>query len=317
MQPARILILGGTGFVGHMLCEALTTAFGSGGTRLRVPTRKLRHAREIQMLPLVDVIEADVHDDATLDTLVAGCDVVVNLIAILHGSAAQFDHVHVQLPRRIAAACSRQGVKRLVHVSALGVGPDAPSNYLRSKTAGEAVLQQAGLALTVLRPSVVYGADDHFLNLFASLQAVAPFMPLAHADAQFQPVWVCDLAAALAACVQQPATAGHTYEICGPEVMTLADIVRAAGRWSGHPRPVLPIPDAAGQLQALLLEALPGEPMMSRDNLASMQVPNVATGKLPTLKDLGITPAAMASIAPEYLGGGRVHEALNRYRARH
>lgn len=296
----RILVLGGTGFVGRSVCERLAERSGSG--IVRVPTRRLQHANVVRTLPTVEVVQADVHDEAQLRRLVAGMDAVINLVAILHGSAAAFQHVHVALPRKLAAACRAEGVGRLVHVSALGVGADAPSNYLRSKTEGEAVLQAAGLDLSILRPSVIFGADDRFLNVFARLQAVAPVMPLAGADARFQPVWVEDVASAVVRCLDQPDTVGQVYECAGPEVFTLGDLVRLAGRCSNRERPVIPLPLAVGRLQATMMELLPGEPLMSRDNVASMSVANVATGALPGLQALGITPAALPPIAAIYLG---------------
>lgn len=313
----QVLILGGTGFVGRMLCETLVERHGSGGPRLLVPTRKFVHARSVQMLPLVDPVEADVHDDATLLRLVAGSDAVVNLVAILHGSEAAFERAHVTLPRRLAAACEQTGVRRLVHVSALGAAPDAPSHYLRSKARGEAVLRAAGLDLTLLRPSVLFGAQDKLLNMFAFLQRLFPVVPLAGAAARFQPVWVGDVAAAIAECLARPGTAGKTYELAGPEQMTLAELVRAAGAWSGNPRPVFALPDALGRLQALLMELAPGEPLMSRDNLASMQVPNVASGTLPGLAELGIAPTPLAAIAPGYLAPGQRCARLEPLRSHH
>ena len=298
-DPAqRVLVLGGTGFVGRSLCERLVRA----GWALRVPTRRLAHGQALQVLPTVELIEADVHDPATLQRLLAGCDAVVNLVAILHGSRPAFERAHLELPQKLAAACQATGVRRLVHVSALGVGPDAPSNYLRSKTAGETALRAAKLDLTLIRPSVIFGANDRFLNLFAQLQALAPVVPLAGADARFQPVWVEDVAEAIVQALARRDSIGQTYEAVGPEVCTLADLVRMAGRWSGHERPVIALPAAAGRLQAGLMSLLPGEPMMSADNLDSMAVPNVASGRLPGLQALGIEPAALAAVAPLYLG---------------
>jgi len=316
--PQRILVLGGSGFVGRAVCERLVERNGGGGGLLRVPTRRLRHAAAVRTLPTVEVVQADVHDEAQLRRLVAGMDAVIHLVAILHGSEAAFQHVHVALPRKLAAACRAEGVRRLVHVSALGVGPGAPSNYLRSKTEGEAVLQAAGLDVTILRPSVIFGADDRFLNVFARLQALAPVMPLAGADARFQPVWVEDVATAVVRCLDRPDTIGQVYECAGPDVFTLGDLVRLAGRCSGRERPVIPLPLAVGRLQAALMELLPGEPLMSRDNVASMTVPNVATGTLPGLGALDITPAALPPIAEIYLGPrqGRARYGMLRANAR-
>jgi uncharacterized protein YbjT (DUF2867 family) len=216
--------------------------------------------------------------------------------------------VHVQLPRRLAQACVAAGVKHLLHISALGVPDnpaDAPSHYLRSKAQGEQVLRGiAGqaLALTVLRPSVIFGAHDRFLNMFAAMQAVAPIVPLAGSHAQFQPVWVQDVAQAMATVLKQPSLQGRTYECAGPDVLTLVDLVRLAGQSSGHARPVLPMPDWVGRLQAAILSCLPGEPLMSSDNLDSMQVPNIATHQLPGLAALGVMPASVHAVAPSYLG---------------
>ena len=311
----KVLLLGGTGFVGQAVCERLVAR--DSAMRLTVPTRRMAHARAVQFLPTVDPVECNVHDDAQLARLVAGHDAVVNLIAILHGSAVEFDKVHVQLPRRLAEACRAAGVHRVVHVSALGAAADAPSNYLRSKAAGEAALQAAGLALSILRPSVIFGAGDRFLNLFAALQSVAPVMPLSGVDARFQPVWVQDVAEALLRCLERPETIGQTYECAGPQVYTLRELVQLAGRLCGHERTVLPLPESAGRMQAGLMEMLPGTPLMSRDNLLSMRVPNVATGQWPGLEALGIHAASLQAVAPGYLSPGRGIARFNRWRALH
>ncbi|MBT9599217.1 MAG: complex I NDUFA9 subunit family protein [Vitreoscilla sp.] len=314
---AHWLVLGGTGFVGRALCEALSRPEHADGPRLLVPSRRPAHGQLLRMLPRVDLIETDVHDDAALAGLVAGADAVVNLVAILHGSEAAFERVHVALPRRLAAACRAAGVRRVVHVSAIGATPDAPSRYLRSKARGEAVLREAGLDLTVLRPSVIFGASDRLLNLFASLQRFAPVVPLAGASARFQPVWVGDVAEALARCLEQPGTVGRTFECTGPEEMTLADLVRAAGRYAGHERPVVPLPDALARLQARLMEWAPGEPLMSRDNLDSMRMPNIATPGVPGLPALGITASPLSAVAPGYLAPGQRCGRLDAARAVH
>lgn len=312
-----VLVLGGSGFVGRALCEQLTRRLGAG-VRITVPTRRLPHAQAVQSLPGVTVVPADVWRD--LPALVAGHDAVVNLIAILQGSAAAFEQVHVELPRRIAAAMAMAGVRRLVHVSALGVAEHAPSRYLRSKAAGEAVLQVAtqtgGLELTLLRPSLVFGAGDRSVNLFAKLQALFPLVPLGGAGARLQPVWVQDLAGALVEVLRRRDTVGQTWEVAGPRVLTLAELVRLAGRISGHERPVLPLPHALATLQALAMECLPGEPLLSRDNLASLGVPNVASGHLPGLAELGITAASLEAVLPTYLAPGSGVARLDAWRAR-
>jgi len=312
----NILILGGTGFVGRSLCEALVERAGGAGGRIMVPSRRPQRASHLRTLPWVELIKADIHDQAILNDLVAQADAVVNLVAILHGSPSEFDQVHVTLPTQLSRACLAAGGKRLIHVSALGVTEhpeSAPSHYLRSKTKGELALRKAKhLDLTLLRPSVIFGEHDRFINLFAKLQAFLPVLALAGADSTFQPVWVRDVAAAIVYCLDHPETIGQTIECAGPEVMSLKEIVKWAGIWSGHPRPVLSLPLGVGVFQGLLMEMLPGEPLMSRDNVASMQVPNVASGRLPGLREIGLAPTAMGSVMPDILGH---HSGCDRFRA--
>lgn len=295
-----ILVLGGTGFVGGHLCQELARL----EYRVSVPTRSPVKAQAISSRPLFAPVHADVHDPPTLARLVPGHDAVVNLVAILHGSPAEFERTHVELVKKLARACVAAGVRRLVHVSALGASQHAPSMYQRSKAAGEAVLRASGLACTVLRPSVVFGEGDQFLNLFARLQKFLPVMPLAGAETLFQPVWVGDLVSAIVHCLRNDDTALRTYEICGPDTFTLRQLVQLAGRLSGHPRPVIALPPVLGRLQALMMELAPGPTLMSRDNLDSMEVDNVGTGILPGLEELGVTPHALEAIAPTYIRRG-------------
>ena len=315
MSHQRVLVLGGSGFVGRHVCEQLARL----GWHITVPTRRALNAASVQSLPGLTVIEASVHSEADLARLMPGHDAVVNLVAVLHGSEERFENVHVDLPGKIASAMKKAGVQRLVHVSALGADPQGPSMYQRSKARGETVLHNAGLDLTILRPSVIFGAEDKFLNLFADLQSVAPFMPLAGSGTRFQPVWVADVARAVAVCLQKPDTIGQTFELCGPDVLTLGELVKRAGQWAGvnqgRGRPVIGLPMWVGWLQAAAMELAPGEPLMSRDNLASMQVDNVATGKLPGLQALGISAASAAGVAPTYLGHRGPRSKLNRWRA--
>ena len=293
----NVLVLGGSGFVGGHVCEALNRA----GISMTVVTRRLP-ARSVQMLPKVTVVQADVHDPQALTALMPGHDAVINLVAILHGDRHAFDKVHVQLPRQIAHACVQTGVKRMLHVSALGADQHGPSLYQRSKAQGEAALQSEvvhGLQLTVLRPSVIFAQDDAFMQLFARLQSIAPVVPLAGADTRFQPVWVQDVAQALVYALNHRETIGRVYELAGPHIYTLKQLVEHAGAWAGHPRPVFGLPQPLAYLQALLMEMMPGAPLMSRDNLASMQVDNISDGKLPGLAELGvINPASIQSVFP-------------------
>ncbi len=316
MTAPRVLVLGGTGFVGRQVCEQLARL----GWQVTVPTRRAANAAGVQSLPGLTVIEASVHNPADLARLMAGHDVVVNLVAVLHGNEDRFEQVHVTLPGLIADAMHQAGVQRLVHVSALGADLQGPSMYQRSKARGETVLQGAGLQLTVLRPSVIFGAEDKFLNLFADLQAVVPFMPLAGSRTRFAPVWVGDVARAVVACLQKSDTIGQTYELCGPDVMTLGELVQRAGQWAGvnhgQGRPVIGLPMWVGWLQAAAMELAPGEPLMSRDNLASMKVDNIATGQMPGLSDLGIRAASAAGVAPSYLGHRGPRSRLNSWRSR-
>ena len=306
----KILILGGTGFVGRHLCEKLAELPG----RVTVVTRRRRNAQHLQMLPMVDIVETAGHDSSSLIPLLQDHDAVVNLVAILHGTEAAFEKAHVQLPLELVKACDAVGLRRIVHVSALGASASAPSMYLRSKARGEAVLLDAGLDVTVLRPSVIFGAEDKFLNTFASLQQVFPVIPLAGSQTRFQPVWVEDVAAALVRCLQDTATVGKIYEACGPEVFTLKQLVQLAGRYSGvnqgAGRPVFGLPDVLARLQARLMELAPGEPLMSRDNLDSMKVDNVASGRCPGLDALDIAPSALGAVAPFYLGAKGLRSGL-------
>jgi uncharacterized protein YbjT (DUF2867 family) len=302
----KILILGGTGFVGRHLCEKLA----EGDYRTTVLTRRRVNAKHLQMLPMVDVIEGSAYDAATLTPLLAEHEAVVNLVAILHGNEAAFNKAHVELPQTLVKACVAAGHRRIVHISSLGADINAPSMYQRSKARGEAVLLGSGLDVSVLRPSVIFGAEDKFLNTFAALQKVFPFIPLAGSTAKFQPVWVEDVATALVKCIEDKSTIGQTYEACGPEVFTLKQLVQLAGQYSGHEKPVIGLLDALARIQARLMELAPGEPIMSRDNLDAMKVDNISGGQLPGLAALGITPSALSAVVPFYLGGQGLRSGL-------
>ena len=310
----KILILGGTGFVGRHLCEKLQEL----SCRATVVTRRRSSAQHLQMLPLVDIAEIAGLNATALIPLLQEHDAVVNLVAILHGNEDAFEKAHVQLPLELVRACEAAGQRRIIHISALGASLDAPSMYQRSKARGEAVLMDSGLDVTLLRPSVIFGAEDRFLNTFATLQQIFPVIPLAGSQARFQPVWVQDVAEALAICLQDKSTIGQTYEACGPEVFTLKELVQLAGQYSGanggRSRPVIGLPNFLARIQARVMELAPGEPLMSRDNLDSMKADNIASGRLPGLQALGITPSALSAIAPFYLGARGLRSGLTAIR---
>jgi len=239
----------------------------------------------------------------------------VNLCGILHESGRQtFEAVHAELPNKIVGACRAAGVGQLVHVSAIGASEAAPSAYLRSKAHGENAIRESAASLpwTILRPSVIFGEGDRFLNTFARLLATFPFLPLAGASARFQPVWVEDVARAVVAVLGNTPSFGRTYELCGPRVYSLEELVAYVGEVTGHSRPVIPLPGWAGAMQALVLEHLPGK-MMTRDNLKSMSVDNVGSGPFP---DLGFRPAPLEAIAPQYLAGRGTRSRYNLFRYR-
>ena len=299
VTPQNILIIGGSGFLGSQLAWQLT----KDGHFLRLPTRRRERVKHLLTLPTSEVIEANVHDPTQLEALVAGQDAIISMVGILRGGTghpygAGFARAHVELPRKIAAVAQAAGVRRVIHVSALKAAADAPSGYLRSKAAGEKVLQEAGLDLTIFRPSVIFGPGDQFLNVFASLLKALPFLPLACPNARFQPIWVEDVAACIASSLTQPGSIGQTYELCGPSRYTLRHLVNYVGKVIGERRPILALTDRLSYLQALAAEFVPGAPM-TRDNYYSMQLPNVCeTGcGLP----FGRTSTAMEVIAPAYL----------------
>lgn len=313
----NILLIGGSGFLGGHVARRLAAQ----GHCLTVPTRHRERARHLIVLPTVEVVETDVHDDARLAELVAGQDAVINLVGILHSRyglpyGPDFARAHVALPKKIAAACRAAGVRRVIHVSALNADVNGPSQYLRSKGEGEAALRApqeyffraaspallgaagGALDLTIFRPSVIFGPDDAFLNLFARLQRLAPVMPLGNPQARFQPVYVEDVARAIVASLDRSDAFGQAYCCCGPRVYTLAELVRYVGEQIGKPRPIIALPEALARIQAGLLELLPNPPM-SVDNLDSMDVDSVCPGG--DLLPFGMRPAALEAVAPEYL----------------
>jgi uncharacterized protein YbjT (DUF2867 family) len=313
MRHQAIAIIGGSGFIGSHLVNALVET----GKDVRIATRRRHNARHLTLLP-IDVIEADVFDPVDLARFVENADAVISLVGVLHSSRGnpygpEFAKAHVELPMKIAAACEGKGVHRLIHVSAIGADPKAPSMYLRSKGDGEKAVRQAALATTIFRPSVVFGPEDAFLNKFAFLQRVFPVIPLAMPDAKFQPVFVGDVAKAIVNTLDLDAASGRTYELGGPTVYTLEQLVKLCGDIIGHHARIIRLPEALARLQAMTFEMAPGEPIITRDNLDSMKVDSVLSG--PLAPELGIEPAGIETIAPVYLTGASMRSRFNTFRA--
>lgn len=301
MNPQHVVIVGGSGFIGSAIANRLCEA----GVRVLIPTRRRSRAGHVLLLPNVEVVEADVHDPAVLAGLFADADAVINTVGVLHSRPGtpfgpDFARAHVELPQKIVTACRTAGVSGLVHISALGASADGPSEYQRSKAAGELAVQAAGpdIAWTILRPSVVFGRGDSFLNLFAGLARSVPVLPLAGAGCRFQPVYVEEVAEVAWQSLIRPEAAGQTFELAGPTVYTLRQLVEYVSALVGKPRPVVPLPEGVAMLQARLMELAP-QPLMSRDNVRSMRVDNVAHGApLP----FGLQPTALEAVAPAWLG---------------
>jgi NADH dehydrogenase len=268
------------------------------------------------VLPNLDFRRVNVHDETALRREFSGSDVVINLVGILNESGFSgrgFQLAHAELARKVVAACVASQVPRLLHMSSFGAGPNAPSFYLQSKGLAEQHVRAApaALAWTIFRPSVIFGAHDSLLNRFAQLLPLSRgWIPLARAATRFAPVWVSDVAAAFERALIDPATIGHSFDLGGPETLTLKELVELAGKLSGTPAKAIALPDFIGRLQAAILDFVPGKPFSS-DNFRSLQLDNAPTTS--GLQALGITPISLSTIAPTYLGAARQDQ--NRYAA--
>jgi len=298
MKKLSICVLGGTGFIGHHLLFVLAR----DGHRLRVLTRRREAHRDLLVIPTLELVETDVHLVSELTHQFKGCDTVINLTGILNpsgGPHGDFKTVHADLPAKVAEACRFNGIRRLLHMSALQSSTAGPSEYQRTKGAGEqAVLNAPEMDVTVFKPSVVFGPRDNFFNQFARLLRLAPFMPLAGAEARFAPVFVGDVVEAFARCLRDRDSYGQAYELCGPRIYTLRELVRLSGRYSGHRRPVIGLGPGPARLLARAMEFLPTPPM-TRDNLASMSVDSVCHED--GLAALGIRATELETVVPAYL----------------
>jgi uncharacterized protein YbjT (DUF2867 family) len=300
-----VCVLGGTGFIGR----ALVARLAAEGHAVKVLTRDRTSHRDLLVMPSVRLVHADTHDPATLAREFRGCDVVVNLVGILnerrpgHG-IREFRRVHTELPMKVVAACKESGVRRYLHMS--GLKADAvhgPSHYLKTKGAAEdhirAECAAEGPEYVIFQPSVVFGPGDQFFNKFASILRIVPgVLPLACADSKFAPVYVGDVVEAFVRCLQRRDVAGRTYQLCGPDVVTLGDIVRTTARTLGLRRWVLPLPRAFARVQAAIMDYVPGKPF-STDNFLSATVDSVCDRD--GLAELGIERTAMRAVVPRYL----------------
>jgi len=317
MKFKNVLLIGGSGFIGASVANRL----GERGVRVTIPTRHRENARQLILLPMVNLVEANIHDPLELAALMQGQDAVINLVGILHDADSRlpygkgFAEAHVELPKKILAAMRQSGVHRLVHMSALKATVDGPSEYLRSKGEGEAAVVAAmgELDITVFRPSVVFGPGDAFLNMFAKLLRLFPVFPLGGGQARFQPVYIGDVADAFVASLTNPATFGQIYELCGPQVYTLRQLVEFVGELIGKPRPIIDLGDSGwAYLQAGLLWLLPNPPL-SPDNLRSMTVDSVTDGQH---NYPGWKPMSLEAMAPIYLTSLKPKLRLDGYRYR-
>jgi uncharacterized protein YbjT (DUF2867 family) len=293
----QVAVFGGAGFVGSSIVAKLN----DNGYQVKVITRRRESAKHLILLPNVQVIECNIANTYGLKDALKGCDAVINLIGILHESGKQtFEAMHHQLPRRLAQLCEELGIARLIHMSALQASNNAPSQYLRSKAAGEAALGEFSkkLDMTIFRPSVIFGRDDKFVNLFANLIQFSPVIPLAMPNAKFQPIWVEDVANAFVNALENTATYGKIYELGGPNIVTMRELLQKVMTILGKPRPIIGLSDKLSMMQAAMMEWLPIK-LMTRDNVRSMQIDNVCA--TPIAVELGITLNAMDVIVPDYL----------------
>lgn len=288
--------------MGRHLCAVLARR----RFHLRVLTRRRERSRHLLVFPTLELVETDIHYASRLNVHFRDCDAVINLVGILNegsGTSHRFDEAHNLLPAKVTEACQFNGIKRLLHMSALGVSPEGPSNYLKTKAAGEEAAHAAegdGTAVTSFRPSVIFGPDDDFFNRFASLLALSPFLfPLACPNSRMAPVYVEDVCRAFADSLHQKSTFGKRLELCGPRTYTLKALVEYSAKVAGLRRKVIGLNDKLSRLQALVLERLPGKPF-SYDNYLSLSKDSVCSSN--GFEQLGISPTAVEAIVPSYLG---------------
>ena len=314
MRPLSIAVLGGTGFLGTRLVARLIRE----GHRVTVLSRDREQHKHLLVLPGLTLENCDVHLQAQLAERLRGQEVVINLVGILNErgfGGAGFRRAHSDLAQTVLRAARSAGVTRLLQVSALKAAPDAPSHYLRSKGEAEKLIreQNAGLDWTILRPSVMFGPGDSFLNRFARLLASIPLIfPLARPNTRFQPVSVDDVVAALVVSLHGGATSRQTYELGGPHIYSLRDIVSLVAKLTQRRRLIIGLPNALARLQGLVMDFVPGRPFSS-DNYRSLKVDSVCAEN--GFAKLGIKPQSMVASARQYLGALEDNARLSQNRA--
>ncbi|MCP1673189.1 NADH dehydrogenase [Natronocella acetinitrilica] len=309
MRMERVCILGGSGFIGRNLANRLL----EHNIAARVATRRRERSRHLLIIPRLELIEADVYNEDALTRLLAGADAVINLVGILNEKGSDgsgFRRAHVELTEIVLRACARAGIRRYVHMGALGADADnGPSHYQRTKGEAERLVlsaQSPELDVTVFRPSVVFGPEDSFFNRFAGLLRIAPgAFPLPTPYARFQPVFVGDVAEAFVRSLTNETTFGKSLDLVGPQRYTLLELVRYVATVAGLRRKIIPCPDWMSRLQARVMGMVPTKPF-SMDNYLSATVDNISDHN--ALPALGIHPTAVEAVVPGYLsGGGRGH----------
>ena len=312
MARRDVVVFGGSGFIGRYLVRRLA----QHGWRVIVAVRDPEGARFLQPLGSVGQIvpvRTDIGDRASVDRVLAGAQAAVNLVGLLYERGRQsFRRIHVEGARNIAEAAAAAGARRLVHISAIGASLCSPAAYARSKAAAEQAVCEAFTGATVVRPSIVFGAEDRFFNLFGCLAVFSPVIPLfGGGTTRFQPVYVDDVAAGIVAALEDETAPGRTYEFGGPAVYSFHQLMEVVRRETGRRVLLAPVPWLVGHLQAALLQLLPA-PLLTTDQLRLMQSDNVVAPGALTLADLGIRPTTIEVIVPEYLsvyrrGGQRPH----------
>ncbi len=297
---SKVCILGGTGFVGGHIAARLA----QDGVDTLIPTRSRQRHREAALLPRTEVAETPDLSPETLKGLFAGCDAVINLVGILNEVGnSTFEGAHFELPKRVLAACKAAGVPRLLQMSALNAAVNGPSRYLQTKGRAQKYLHENAapeVAVTFFRPSVIFGPDDSFFNRFAGLLGSLPGpFPLACPDACFAPVYVGDVAEAFARGLRDAATCDQGYDLCGPRVLRLRELVQYTAAQMGLKKTVIGLPDFASRMQALALGLVPGKPF-SMDNYLSMKIDSLCDKN--GLQELGIEPTDIDAVVPYYLG---------------